>query len=81
MNLSYIITGTDCTEILEEPKNGAAACDGQKGRMKKTAFATNNILGFDETLKNETQNSMQADAAEAAKNGTLQTLVKKIISK
>lgn len=38
-------------------------------------IATNYILGFDETLKNETHNFAQADAAEAAKNGTLQTLV------
>ena len=38
-------------------------------------IATNYILGFDETLKNETQNFVEADAAEAAKNGTLEALV------
>ena len=38
-------------------------------------IATNYILGFDETLKEETKNFVQADAAEAAKNGTLQALV------
>lgn len=38
-------------------------------------IATNYILGFDETLKSETKNFVQADAAEAAKNGTLQALV------
>ena len=38
-------------------------------------IATNYILGFDEALKSETQNFVQADAAEAAKNGTLQALV------
>ena len=40
-------------------------------------IATNYILGFDETLKNETHNFAQGDAAEAAKTGTLQTLVNK----
>ena len=40
-------------------------------------IATNYILGFDETLKNETKNFVQADAAEAAKNGTLEQLVEK----
>lgn len=38
-------------------------------------IATNYILGFDETLKNETQNFVEADAAEAAKNGTLEELI------
>lgn len=38
-------------------------------------IATNYILGFDETLKNGTHNFVQADAAEAAKQGTLQALV------
>lgn len=39
-------------------------------------IATNFILGFDDTLKAETMNFVQADAAEAAKNGTLEQLVK-----
>lgn len=38
-------------------------------------IATNYILGFDKTLKGQTKNFVQADAAEAAKNGTLQDLV------
>lgn len=38
-------------------------------------IATNYILGFDESLKSETHNFVQADAAEAAKQGTLQALV------
>ena len=38
-------------------------------------IATNYILGFDETLKNESHNFVQADAAEASKNGTLAELV------
>ncbi|WP_298066043.1 DEAD/DEAH box helicase family protein [uncultured Mailhella sp.] len=38
-------------------------------------IATNYILGFDEELKAETRNFVEADAAEAAKNGTLQDLV------
>ena len=38
-------------------------------------IATNYILGFDETLKSETHNFVQADAAEASKQGTLQELV------
>lgn len=38
-------------------------------------IATNYILGFDEELKSETHNFVEADAAEAAKNGTLQKLV------
>lgn len=40
-------------------------------------IATNYILGFDSELKAETQNFVQADAAEAAKAGTLQALVDK----
>lgn len=38
-------------------------------------IATNYILGFDETLKQETKNFVQADSAEASKNGTLDALV------
>ena len=38
-------------------------------------IATNYILGFDPELKSETKNFVQADAAEASKNGTLQQLV------
>lgn len=38
-------------------------------------IATNFILGFDETLKAEQNHFVQADAAEAAKNGTLEQLV------
>ncbi|MCR4614764.1 MAG: DEAD/DEAH box helicase family protein [Clostridiales bacterium] len=38
-------------------------------------IATNYILGFDPQMKAETKNFVQADAAEAAKNGTLQALV------
>lgn len=38
-------------------------------------IATNYILGFDPELKSETKNFVQADAAEAAKTGTLQQLV------
>ena len=38
-------------------------------------IATNYILGFDEELKSETHNFVEADAAEAAKNGILQKLV------
>lgn len=38
-------------------------------------IATNYILGFDSQLKNETKNFVQADAAEAAKQGALQQLV------
>lgn len=40
-------------------------------------IATNYILGFDETLMNETHNFVMADAAEASKNGTLEDLVNK----
>ena len=40
-------------------------------------IATNYILGFDEELKGESHNFVQADAAEAAKNGTLAELVDK----
>ena len=38
-------------------------------------IATNYILGFDEALKAQTHHFVQADAAEASKNGTLQALV------
>ena len=38
-------------------------------------IATNYILGFDESLKSETHNFVQADAAKASKQGTLQELV------
>ena len=38
-------------------------------------IATNFILGFDDTLKAETHNFVQADAADAAKNGMLAQLV------
>ena len=38
-------------------------------------IATNYILGFDENLREQTHNFVEADAAEAAKNGTLKTLV------
>ena len=38
-------------------------------------IATNYILGFDPELKEATGNFVQADAAEAAKNNTLQQLV------
>ena len=38
-------------------------------------IATNYILGFDPELREATHHFVQADAAEAAKNGTLQRLV------
>ncbi len=38
-------------------------------------IATNYILGFDESLKKETKNFVEADAAQAAKEGRLQKLV------
>ena len=38
-------------------------------------IATNYILGFDRELKIETKNFVQADSAEAAKNGTLESLI------
>lgn len=38
-------------------------------------IATNYILGFDEELKKEQHNFVEADAAEASKAGTLQQLV------
>ena len=38
-------------------------------------IATNYILGFDESLKNEIKNFVQVDAAEAAKDGSLEELV------
>lgn len=40
-------------------------------------IATNYILGFDEELKIETTHFVQADAAQAAKDGTLDQLVEK----
>ena len=40
-------------------------------------IATNYILGFDEKLKEETTNFVQEDAAQAAKDGTLEELVNK----
>ena len=39
------------------------------------AYPEDGILGFDETLKNESHNFVEADAAEASKNGTLAELV------
>jgi hypothetical protein len=38
-------------------------------------IATNYILGFDDELKEETHNFVEADATEAAKKGTLKELV------
>lgn len=40
-------------------------------------ISTNYILGFDDKLKSETKNFVQADAAEASKNDALSSLVKK----
>ena len=40
-------------------------------------IATNYILGFDESMKSETKNFVQADASQAAKEGRLAELVKK----
>lgn len=40
-------------------------------------IATNYILGFDEELKKADHHFVEADAAEAAKNGTLKELVEK----
>ena len=40
-------------------------------------IATNYILGFDEELREETTNFVQEDAAQAAKDGTLEELVNK----
>ena len=40
-------------------------------------IATNYILGFDNNKEIETNNFVEADAAEAAKNGTLSHLVGK----
>ena len=40
-------------------------------------IATNYILGFDEALKREDHHFVEADAAEAAKTGTLKELVRK----
>ena len=38
-------------------------------------IATKYILGFDDDLAYETRNFVEADSAEAAKNGTLDELV------
>ncbi len=38
-------------------------------------ISTNYILGFDDRMRVETKNFVQADAAEAAKAGTLEQLV------
>ena len=38
-------------------------------------ISTNYILGFDDALKDSIHNFVQADAAEAAKAGTLEALV------
>ena len=38
-------------------------------------IATSYILGFDSSLKNETKHFVQADSAQAAKNGTLEQLI------
>lgn len=43
-------------------------------------IATNYILGFDPSLKAENLHFVQADAAEAAKSGTLQELVSSVFS-
>ena len=40
-------------------------------------IATNYILGFDDAMKSENHNFVEADAADAAKNGTLKILVDK----
>ena len=40
-------------------------------------IATNYILGFDETLKTETQHFVEADAAQASKEAKLADLVEK----
>ncbi|MBQ2633990.1 MAG: hypothetical protein IJF88_05375 [Oscillospiraceae bacterium] len=40
-------------------------------------IATNYILGFDEALKQADHHFVEADAAEAAKTGTLKELVQK----
>ena len=40
-------------------------------------IATNYILGFDKELKAETHNFVEADSAEAAKEGNLEELVEK----
>ena len=44
-------------------------------------IATNYILGFDPELKDETKNLVEADSAEASKNGTLQELVDRYFDK
>ena len=38
-------------------------------------IATNYILGFDAAMRSETRNFVQADAAQAAKDGRLAELV------
>ena len=40
-------------------------------------IATNYILGFDKMLKDETQHFVEADAAQASKEGKLADLVEK----
>ena len=40
-------------------------------------IATNYILGFDEEMRNDTHNFVEADAADAAKNDVLKELVNK----
>ena len=44
-------------------------------------IATNYILGFDEQLKRETHNFVEADAAEASKDGSLEQLVEECFGK
>ena len=44
-------------------------------------IATNYILGFDEELKAEVHNFVEADAAEAAKRDELAELVECLMSK
>ncbi len=44
-------------------------------------IATNYIFGFDEELRKETHHFVEADAAEAAKSGTLKALVNKHFGK
>lgn len=44
-------------------------------------IATNYILGFDDSLKHEVRNFVQADAAEAASDGTLAEIVNKYFQK
>lgn len=44
-------------------------------------IATNYILGFDENLKHDSHNFVEADAAEASKLGTLDALVEEYFGK